>query len=163
MIRLKPFTPADYDRLISWVDSPGLLLQYSGPLFKFPLTHEQLDVNAADPKRVSYNVADEASGAVIAHCELYYKPASILIGRILIGDPDARGKGIGGAIIRALVEVAKQDPERRLIELNVFDWNHAAIRCYEREGFELNPSVTYERQIGDEVWTAVNMRYVHES
>lgn len=159
MIRLEPFTAADYDRLISWVDTPELLLQYSGPQFRFPLTAEQLDTSAADPARISYNVIDSAAGAVVGHAELYYKPASILIGRILIGDPAARGKGLGGAIIRALVDIAKQDPQRRFIELNVFDWNHAAIRCYEREGFTLNPAVKYERQIGNETWIAVNMIY----
>ncbi len=163
MIRLSPFGPADYDRLISWVDSPELLLQYSGPIFRFPLTPAQLEESASDPARVSYNVADAATGTVIGHAELYYKPASILIGRILIGDPAARGKGVGGAIIRALVGIAKQDPQRRSIELNVFDWNAPAIRCYEREGFRINPEVKYTRQIGDETWTAVNMLYAHES
>lgn len=159
MIRLEPFTSADYDRLIGWVDSPELLLQYSGPVFRFPLTHEQLDTNASDQARVSYNVVDDETNAVIGHCELYYKPASILIGRILIGDPGARGRGTGGAIIRALVDIAKQDSQQRFIELNVFDWNAPAIRCYEREGFVLNPDLKYERQIGDEVWIAVNMIY----
>ena len=163
MIRLEPFTPADYERLIAWVDSPELLLQYSGPLFKFPLTSSQLETSASDPARVSYNVVEAATGKVIGHCELYYKAESILIGRILVGDPEARGKGIGGAIIRALVGIAQQDPEGRFIELNVFDWNTQAIRCYEREGFVLNPEVTYVRQIGDETWTAVNMLYAHGS
>lgn len=157
MIRLEPFTRADYDRLISWVDSPEILMQYSGPVFRFPLDHAQLDENASDQARVSYNVVDTGTNAVTGHCELYYKPASILIGRILIGDPEARNKGVGGAIIRELVAIAKQDPDQRLIELNVFDWNHAAIRCYQREGFELNPSVSYRREIGGEIWTAVNM------
>jgi RimJ/RimL family protein N-acetyltransferase len=157
MIYLTPFTPADYDRLISWVHTAELLMQYSGPRFSFPLTDIQLDENGADPARRPYNVVDAQTDAVIGHCELYYKPDSILIGRILIGDTQARGKGIGGAIIRELVALGKQDPERRWIELNVFDWNHAAIRCYEREGFVLNPDVRYERQIGSETWVAVNM------
>lgn len=159
MIHLEPFGPADYDRLIGWVDSPELLMQFAGPLFAFPLTRAQLAGNAADPARTSFNVVNDTSGAVVGHCELYYKAASVLIGRILIGDPAARGRGMGGAIIRALVEIAQQDRQGRFIELNVFDWNAPAIRCYEREGFRLNPAVFYIRPIGDQTWTAVNMIY----
>lgn len=159
MIRLEPFTPAGYDRLIGWVDSPELLMQFAGPRFSFPLTVAQLAENAADEARHSYNVVSEGSGAVIGHCELYYKADSILIGRILIGDPDSRGRGTGGAIIRALVRIARQDPQGRFIELNVFDWNAQAIRCYEREGFRLNPDLFYLRPIGGQTWRAVNMIY----
>ncbi|KAA0546683.1 hypothetical protein FZW96_15755 [Bacillus sp. BGMRC 2118] len=42
MLKLLPFENVDYDRLISWIDSPALLLQWAGPIFTFPLNHEQL-------------------------------------------------------------------------------------------------------------------------
>ena len=42
-------------------------------------------------------------------------------------------------------------------ELNVFDWNIEAIKCYEKVGFVINPDKKNERRIKDEIWTAINM------
>jgi RimJ/RimL family protein N-acetyltransferase len=43
------------------------------------------------------------------------------------------------------------------VELNVFDWNVEAIKCYENVGFIINPNKKNERQIKNKIWTAINM------
>ena len=48
-------------------------------------------------------------------------------------DPDARGEGIGGALLRALAVKAKAQDCTRM-EWAVLDWNAPAIAFYERLG-----------------------------
>ena len=49
--------------------------------------------------------------------------------------PEARGKGIGDALIRAVIDWAKESGHDRLV-LEVGDWNQPAINLYRRNGFE---------------------------
>jgi RimJ/RimL family protein N-acetyltransferase len=50
---------------------------------------------------------------------------------------DWRGKGIGRRILEAAIAETKTWPGFCRIELEVFPHNHAAIRLYERMGFEV--------------------------
>ena len=44
------------------------------------------------------------------------------------------------------------------VELNVFDWNIGAIKCYEKVGFIINQDRNLQRKVKNEMWTAINMR-----
>jgi ribosomal protein S18 acetylase RimI-like enzyme len=48
--------------------------------------------------------------------------------------PEARGKGVGDALIRAVVGWAQENGHERLV-LEVGDWNRSAIDLYRRNGF----------------------------
>jgi ribosomal protein S18 acetylase RimI-like enzyme len=50
-------------------------------------------------------------------------------------EPSARGRGIGRALLDAVVEWAKERDPSRAIRLSVTDGNDAARRLYERYGF----------------------------
>ena len=40
MIRLAYFGPEDFEQLIDWISDERLLANWSGAMFRFPLTHE---------------------------------------------------------------------------------------------------------------------------
>jgi hypothetical protein len=40
-IALRPFARADFARLIGWIPSPEFLVQWSGPIFAWPLDEAQ--------------------------------------------------------------------------------------------------------------------------
>jgi RimJ/RimL family protein N-acetyltransferase len=44
------------------------------------------------------------------------------------------------------------------VELNVFDWNTSAIRCYEKTGFKINSEKSATFKVGDKEWLALNMQ-----
>jgi RimJ/RimL family protein N-acetyltransferase len=48
---------------------------------------------------------------------------------------DEQGRGVGRALLDALIERASADPELHLLTLNVTAGNEAAERLYERSGF----------------------------
>jgi RimJ/RimL family protein N-acetyltransferase len=159
MIELKPFNKNDFQRLINWSSTEVILIQFAGPIFKFPLTIEQLEnyVNARD--RLPFKVIDSKTQDIIGHAEILSTCDSktLKICRILIGDESKRGKGFGQKIIEELLKICFIDKKMNTVELNVFNWNTGAIMCYEKIGFKINPSKSFKSEVDGNIWTALNM------
>ena len=71
-----------------------------------------------------------------------------------------RGSGkerTGEKVINLLVQYALTNLNASTIELNVFDWNTSAIRCYEKTGFKINEAKSATFKVGDKEWLALNM------
>lgn len=157
MVLLKKFDQACYDLLISWIESPEALMQFAGPSFTFPLTSEQLDKSLSDPNRFAFGVIDGNSGKMIGHAEVYLTRESAYLGRIIIGDKRLRGMGLGQQIVSSLLDYTFDVLGQNKVQLNVFDWNTSAIKCYEKVGFRINPEKNAERIINGQNWVALNM------
>ena len=156
MITLHKFTPADFARLIAWVDNEALLAQFAGPIFQYPLTHHQLYDYLAEPQRRAFRVDHDAR--VIGHAEIMLSEDGIAkLCRILVGNPEDRGRGFGEQIIRTLVEHCWGKYAAKEIELNVYNWNAGAIRCYQKVGFVPQPEKSVAGTVNGEEWIAVNM------
>ena len=164
-IRLEPFTPQDIDRLIAWIDTPEALLQWGGPDLVFPLTRRQiLDLLAlaagSAPSRIIYRIAAPATAEVIGHIELGaidQRHRSARIARVLVAEPRWRGRGVAGAAIAELIELAFGRLGLNRLELAVFDFNLAAIRCYERLGFQREGLRREAERVGDAYWSCCVM------
>ena len=157
MIYLENFEKKDYPELIDSVKNAKDLMQFGGPEFAFPLTEEQIDKTLSDENRIAFRVANISSGNTIGHCEIYFYDGFAKLGRILIMDKNQRGKGIGEQMVTLLLEYIFENRKERNIELNVFDFNIGAQKCYEKVGFTLNPDKKYLREVDGETWTALNM------
>lgn len=159
MITLEPFDRKDFERLISWIDNEEILVQFGGPLFSFPLTIKQLEDYTNDTQRLSFKVVDQTSKTTIGHAELFPSDDenTIKICRILIGDETNRGKGWGQKIINELLKISFIKLGKEKVELNVYNWNVNAIKCYEKVGFNINPGKTFKSQVKGNCWTAINM------
>lgn len=158
MIRLEPFTQGDFKRLISWIDSEELLIQFAGPIFTYPLTEEQLQSYLEDENRFAFKVIDTNTDHTIGHAEIYHSENNTAkICRVLIGDQSLRGKGFGEKLIRELVSFSIKNLQGAVVELNVFDWNTAAIRCYEKVGFVMDPEKFTIMNVEGKPWKSMNM------
>jgi RimJ/RimL family protein N-acetyltransferase len=158
VIEFRPFTNTDFDELISWVDSEELLMQFSGPNLKFPLTEEQLIRNISEPNRRAYAITETLTGKMIAYAEIYVTTENIAsLDKIIIGDPKMRGKGIGLQIMQQLLFISFRILGTDVATLNVFDWNTSAIRCYEKAGFKINKDKTRNMEYKGESWLVLNM------
>lgn len=51
------------------------------------------------------------------------------------------------------------NPKFNTIGLNVFDWNTTAIKCYEKQGFVIQPNKDKVMTVGNKVWRSVYMTY----
>lgn len=154
---INTFTEENYQELISWIDSPEILLQFAGPKYIFPLTEEQLREDLADPFRFAFTVCIENSQEIIGHAQLYVKPQSISLGRIILKSEEYRGKGLGRLLVNELLSFGFSNFEKQMAELNVYDWNLSAIKCYESVGFKFRTEGKSEVQIGNKTWVSRNM------
>jgi len=157
MIRLEKFDAAFYPQLIGSIKDAHELMQFAGPEFTFPLTEEQIEKSLSDKNRIAFRVVNVSNGSTIGHCEICFKDSFANLGRILIMDQTLRGKGIGKQIVTLLLEFILENSKQRKVELNVFDFNTSAIKCYEKIGFVINPDKKFVREMDHETWTALNM------
>jgi RimJ/RimL family protein N-acetyltransferase len=164
-IELKPFERIDVERLISWIKSPEFLLQWAGPIFRYPLDEAQLDSyiqgsEGTQPVRKIFKGVNIHDKAVVGHIELNdidMRNNSATVCRVLVGEPSLRGKGIGIQMLRRLLQIGFDGLGLHRIDLVVFDFNRAAIKCYEGVGFVKEGRLRESRRIGNEYWSLYQM------
>lgn len=170
MIELQYFERSDFQQLISWIDSPQFLLQWSGPAFDYPLTEEQLEkyienANKEESDTLVYKVIDQETGDVIGHISLGKidrKNNSARIGKVLVGNQDVRGKGIGQQMIKAILKIAFDQLHLHRVSLGVFDFNTSAIACYEKAGFIKEGLHRDSSKNEDEYWSLWEMSMLED-
>ncbi|ADM96273.1 GNAT family N-acetyltransferase [Dickeya dadantii subsp. dieffenbachiae] len=115
---LVDFTPADYPRLIRWVDSAELNLLWGGPTYSFPLTATQITDHLANPQFVPYLF--EHQGDIVGFVELsQVEPHHSRLCRVFI-DPAYRGRGLARAMLQAAIRQAVERFEAQAVSLSVF-------------------------------------------
>jgi RimJ/RimL family protein N-acetyltransferase len=166
MVELKYFERSDFKQLIDWIDSPEFLLQWGGPGFHYPLNEKLLekyieDANNDSSETLIYKVVvDKENGDVIGHISLGRidrENKSARVGKVLVGDKNARGKGIGQLMIKEILKVAFDELQLHRVSLGVFDFNISAIACYENAGFIKEGLHRDSRKNGNEYWSLWEM------
>lgn len=161
-IILVPFTAGDFDTLLSWIDSRQFFIQWCGNTFKFPLDKTQLEEYLKDTegelaaKRV-YKAVDKNNmhiGNISLH-RIERDKGLAGIACVIVGDKAYRGKGVGGAMVRKLLDIAFGEIGLSKVYLNVFEYNKPAIRCYEKAGFKIVS--TYDMNYGGEMFVNCRM------
>lgn len=164
MVKLERFEETDYDRLISWIDSEEFMIQFSGPVFNFPLTREQLDIYLSADNRIVFRVLDSNTEEIIGHAELNNidkKNKNARICRVVIGEKTNRNKGYGKAIIKELVKIGFKELKLHRLDLGVFDFNQQAINCYLKSGFEIEGVFKENYKVGNQYWSTCNMSIIN--
>ncbi len=157
MIKLEPFTKIDFNRLISWIENEEELIQFAGPVFTFPLTVEQLEIYLEEKNRFVFKIIETDLKQIIGHCEIYLTETSARLCRVLVGEKSFRGKGLGLEVVKLLLDKCFKDINCSQVELNVYDWNVGAIKCYEKAGFKINKDKRKTIDVNGKRWTSINM------
>ena len=157
MIELRPFTENDFTTFKSWIHNEEELFQFAGPIFTYPLTDEQLSDYIKLTDKRPLKVVLKSTNETIGHCELNFENGNNRLSRILVGNKEFRGKKIGEQIVSKMVDLLFKDPEINEIDLNTFDWNKGAIKCYEKVGFKINHDKTDKMTVNGHIWTRINM------
>ncbi len=165
MIRLEYFDKNDFEQLIAWIDSDYLITNWAGAMFRFPLTHESLDwyldeTNDTHSDAFVYKAIDTVSGKTIGHISLgsiSEKNKSARVSRVLIGSDAQRGKGYCQAMMTAVLKIGFDEMNLHRISLGVYDFNTAAIRCYEKCGFKKEGLLRDVLKYEDRYWSLCEM------
>jgi RimJ/RimL family protein N-acetyltransferase len=160
MIRLEKFTADDFDQFIGWMDTEKFMYQFGGASFAFPVTVEQLNKYMADSAHRIYRVVDVATNKVIGHGSISHhneRNKSARLCRILIADEQDRSKGFGRELIKALLKICFGELALHRVDLGVFEYNKAAIRCYQSCGFSIEGTMRESFVIDGEYCSVYNM------
>lgn len=141
-IELQPFEEEDVDRLVSWIKTPDDLHGWAGLIFQFPLTREKAlkyQSSASDPlqRRRIYKAVNTETGDVVGHIELshIWPHLSGRVSRVLVGEADLRGRGLGTAMVKSLAAAAFAEFSFHRLDVGVSVDNSRAIACYRKAGF----------------------------
>lgn len=165
MIDLIPFEESHFDLLIEWSPTSEFLLQWAGPGLTYPLDVGQLkrlldSAHTSPPSLYLFAARQKSDGTLIGHGELGCvdrRNRSAKLMRILVGPPEARGRGLGERIVRDLVRVGFEELGFHRLDLNVYDFNQSAIHCYQRVGFQLEGTLRESCRSNDEYWNTCIM------
>lgn len=170
MIELEYFERPDFNQLIRWIDSPEFLLQWGGPQFDYPLNENQLkkyieNANRDTSDTLIYKVIHKETGNVIGHVSLGKidrKNKSARIGKVLVGEKNLRGQGIGSLMVKELLKIAFEELKLHRVSLGVFDFNESGIACYEKVGFKKEGLLRDCRKIGNDYWSLWEMSILEQ-
>ena len=59
--------------------------------------------------------------------------------------------------INELLNIAFNSLDKNIVELNIFDWNIGAIKCYQSVGFITNPNKSSTSIVQNKKWNVINM------
>lgn len=161
-ITLEAFAPEHFAALIGWFGSDAELTQWAGPTLVFPLDVSQCAAMLAEtkgpsPERLIWT-ARASDGQIVGHVQLALdwrngvgRPARVGIA------PQARGRGFGSSMMAAVVEHAFAMEGMERLELNVYTFNQAAIRTYEKLGFVHEGVRRSCARVGSERWDMAMM------
>ncbi len=171
-ITLRKFDRDDIPRLIDWVNSggPDFFVRWAGTAFEYPLTAAQLEdhlaeAEGAEAARRVFAAVDDASGEVVGHVELSridYRNRSASISRLLVGEPSARGKGIGAQIISRLLDVVFGEMSLHRVDIYVLEFHVTALSMYKGLGFKTEGHLVEARRAGGKYWNAYYMAMLKE-
>jgi RimJ/RimL family protein N-acetyltransferase len=163
MIRIVPLEKNNVKYIVAWNQGKDtdFLTQWAGRGYQYPITEEQIIARLTPSAGADYRTygikLDENLIGTIELMEINLIAKRAKIGRFLL-DPAKTGNSFGTKVLRLFAEgVFKEMPINRL-ELTVFDFNKAAIRCYEKAGFKKTGEVL--RPNG---WLAITMEIVKKS
>jgi len=166
MISLEYFEKSDFDQLIAWIDNEELMTNWAGSLFRFPLNERSLDWYLENSNNVQtsdvliYKAVETATGEAVGHISLgsiNRSDGSARISRVLVGNTSKRGLGICSGMMKAVLKIGFEEVKLHRISLGVYDFNTAAIKCYERSGFVTEGLLRDVKKFENSYWSLREM------
>ncbi|TGL35790.1 GNAT family N-acetyltransferase [Leptospira perdikensis] len=163
-IYLSQFSEEEISAILSWTPNQKFLLEWAGPVYRFDTLREQLkkdlEFSLEYPDKFQmYSVVSVEDSQLIAHAQLSIdgQNSSAHISRVLIGNENLRGKGIGFQLIHHLLKIAFVKLKLNRVTLNVYDFNHSAILCYKKAGFKAEGLLKDNTKFKDVYWSTIPM------
>ena len=166
MITLESFTSADFNQLMEWVDDERLMKEWSGSMFSYPLSEAGLawyvegSNNLNDPGVFIYKAVDSKTGITVGHISLggiSTRDRAGRITRVLVGNTTERRRGICQGMVKALLRIGFEELKLHRISLGVYDFNHAAVNCYLKCGFQQEGLMRDVVKHGNDYWSLIEM------
>jgi len=171
MIVLEYFERNDFAQLTEWIKDDELLMNWSGAMFSYPLTEKSLEWYIEDVNEINisdafiYKAIDTTNGSTVGHISLggiSRKNRSGRISRVLVGGIDNRGRGCCKDMVTAVLKIGFEDLNLHRISLGVYDFNTAAIKCYQQSGFIIEGTTRDVLLFKGKWWSLVEMSILED-
>ena len=155
-MHLIEFTEDDYPLLISWIPDEAFNFLWGGPLYRWPISVEQIRRQQVREGIKSFLLVSEQKK--VGYIELCEESSdSCRLSRILVAEASARGKGYGQQLIKLAIEYAQNSLSTEMVTLVVFEHNERAIRCYKALGFQVTGRDAKSRKFDGQWWPLLHM------
>jgi RimJ/RimL family protein N-acetyltransferase len=161
MLTLIPFMTDHFAILTSWFFSEADVVQWAGPAVSYPLTDRCLKAMldeglSSPPTRLCWMA--ESSGDLVGHVQLGFdwRNGNALLSRVAI-NPKSRGRGLAAPMVELALRAAFEFETVHRVELNVYSWNHPAIRTYLKLGFKEEGARRSSALVGEARWDTTIM------
>lgn len=148
-----PYIP----EILSWIKTEADMVQWAGSAFSWPLTQKQFSEHLKAAKTqppTLYPFTLCKKDELLGYCEIsdyIRKYDSAMLSRVIIA-PGKHGKGLGEFMIKEVLQFGFGELGLNRIGLGVFDFNHAAIKCYSKVGFVHEGIKRESAKVGDSSW-----------
>ena len=161
-MKIRPYIKSkDYSYIEKWIDNERSHALWCANNFPYPMTPETFQdflERAMEEWSACAFVATDDRGNVIGFFQysLNLESNEGFLASIIVNNK-LRGKGFGKEMIRLAVRYAFEITNAESVQLNVFEENAAAKRCYERLGFVERSTAKDVFTFQDELWGRCNM------
>jgi RimJ/RimL family protein N-acetyltransferase len=136
-VALTPLAADDLPELFAWINDREQVL-FNAAYRPVGESQHREWFESVQKRADTVIFAIRRAGRLIGTCQLHsispvHRSAEL---QVRLGRASQRGKGYGTEAVRLLVEFAFDDLNLRSVYLHVFADNRAAIRAYEKAGFE---------------------------
>jgi diamine N-acetyltransferase len=161
LVTLGPLRREHIPLYLRWINDFGTTRTLGAPVR--PMTLEQetawYEQAAVDDDRTGFTIYERATRRPVGNCGLHEVDLAnrrTVVG-IMIGEPDARGRGYGTEAMRLLLDYAFTVLGLHSAMLTVFEYNGAGRRCYEKVGFREMGRRRESRWYNGGFWDEIHM------
>jgi len=166
MIKLRKFEETDITRLTGWIQDARFMTQWARQQYQYPLDRAQLlksleRTRGGKPSHFMFTAFRQDDGTAVGHIELMrvdYGNGSARLGRVLIGQDEDRGRGLGSTMVAEALHYAFNILGLMEIKLEVFACNKPAMACFIKNGFAGYEFRENVQQFEDESWNLLLMK-----
>lgn len=161
-MRIRPYIPAkDYEYLSKWIDNERTHAFWCANLLPYPLAPESLSEllkkNEQDWTDSAYMATENDGQPIGFFCYSVNTKNNVGFLKFVIVDQTKRGKGYGKEMLNLAMQYAFQITGAEAVQLNVFEENRIAKRCYAKVGFVERTIDKNAFPYKEELWSRCNM------
>ena len=155
-VKLRNLDEKDLKKCLFWLKDPKInkfLSQDFNDLSEMDELKWLREIKSSD-KELVFAIEARQENNYIGNCGLHkidWKNKRATLG-IVIGEKEYWGKGYGTDTIYTIASFAKKELGIRSLELNVYEYNHRAIKVYKNCGFKRKTVLKKNHYYNDRYW-----------
>ena len=161
-MRLRPYIASkDFQHISGWIDSERSHALWCANAYPYPLTaeafHSFLEKTMEQWAACPFTATDDCGDPMgFFRYSVDTKTNGGFLASVIVDDK-RRGKGFGSEMLRLALRYAFEMTGAQSVQLNVFDENTEAKRCYEQIGFVVRSVEKDAFVYKDEIWSRCSM------